>query len=259
MKMDADTLAVCKEAAKKWNVFAQVHPEDHIFRFLYENTSFATKEQAIHYYFDDGANSSKQLLHLVQDICKFGDKPFELLEFASGYGCVTRHLRNLSSIVATTACDIHPEAVRFINDELRGDAVLSDRCPEKLHFSKTFDIVFALSFFSHMPEHSFTRWLKALFSFVKPGGFLIFTTHGLASMANFSDMPAFNREGFAFLPSSEQKDLDVQEYGQTIVKPHYVLARLFELPAMTLKFFHAGRWWGHQDLYVVQRQSAPPH
>jgi hypothetical protein len=36
-------------------------------------------------------------------------------------------------------------------------------------------------FISHMPKTTFGRWLKQLFSLVRPGGYLIFTTHGLVS------------------------------------------------------------------------------
>ena len=50
--------------------------------------------------------------------------------------------------------------------------------PELFKSSGSFDLTIALSFFSHLPDESFARWLIELFATVKPGGILAFTTHG---------------------------------------------------------------------------------
>lgn len=188
----------------------------------------------------------------MKDICGFdGEQKLHLLEFVSGYGCVTRHIKNVIPFSVTTACNIHQQAVQFIKEKLGTEAVLSASRPEDLHIKPEFDVVFALSFFSHMPKNKFPQWLRKLASFVKPGGYLIFTTHGLESPKYFPNCQ-FDEEGFYFHPASEQKDLSTQGYGITCNHPAYAFARIFEIPKLTLKYFHEGYWWGHQDVFVVK-------
>jgi 2-polyprenyl-3-methyl-5-hydroxy-6-metoxy-1,4-benzoquinol methylase len=214
---------------------------------------------AVDYYFYDGANSSKMLHRLLTEICGYGQKQIRLLDFASGYGCVTRHLKNHIPFCMHTACDIHPEAVRFIEDKLSVNTVLSTHKPEDLNMKKTYDVVFALSFFSHMPKSSFSRWLRKLASIVKPEGFLIFSTHGLVSRRKHFNKCKFDEEGFYFRHSSEQKDLDTAEYGMTVVRPEYVLEQIFKTPNLTLKYFHEGYWWNHQDIYIAKSTAEQIH
>jgi 2-polyprenyl-3-methyl-5-hydroxy-6-metoxy-1,4-benzoquinol methylase len=151
----------------------------------------------------------------------------------------------------TTACGIHEDAVQFIKEQLGLEAVMSSSHPNDLILHQSFDVVFALSFFSHMPKNTFARWLKKLASFVKPGGYLIFTTHGLLSRVFFHNCK-LDKDGFYFSITSEQKDLSQEDYGCALVEPQYVFDRIFEIPNNTLKYFHEGYWWGHQDIYIVK-------
>src|SRR5262249_49917485 len=118
--------------------------------------------------------------------------------------------------------------------------------PQNFCVDKKYDVSFALSFFSHMPETTWPHWLAALLETVKPGGLLIFTTHGRAS-AKFFGEPVLSDTGFWFRAESEQKDLEVSEYGQTIVTPGYVFQQISTLPTAWPCFFQQAYWWDHQD------------
>ena len=76
-----------------------------------------------------------------------------------------------------------------------------------------------------MPDTTWFRWLQTLYNAVSPGGLFIFTTHGYQSKKYFG-FPALNEQGYWFLPSSEQLDLDVHQYGQTIVSPLTYVTKL---------------------------------
>ena len=233
-------------------MITDIHPDDFIFRFLWNNPNFPTKENALEYYYNDGAKSAARLRGLLADVCQFGERPIDLLEFASGFGCVTRHLRKAIPSCKAVSCDIHPEAIRFLRERLRVEAVQSASVPEELNPGSSFDVVFALSFFSHMPKMTFTRWMQMLASVIRPNGFLIFTAHGIVSRDKHLSQFQLDDEGFYFHAESEQKDLDAAEYGTTITAPKYVLARAFAMPNVRLRYFHEGFWWDHQDLYIFQ-------
>jgi SAM-dependent methyltransferase len=229
-----------------------IHNEDFIYRFLLTNP--ATEQNATTYYFEDGHRSAVTLKHLINRYTNLSTADdLSLLEFASGYGCVTRHLPVVMPTVTMTACDIHEKAVDFIENSLAIRSVISTSRPEHFRLGRTFDIVFALSFFSHMPETSWGAWLEALFRHVSPGGYLIFTTHGNVTRDKLYPDLQLHDDGFWFSSTSEQGDLDGSEYGTSITTPEYVTQQIYRRLQAPLALFSQGSWWGHQDTYIVAR------
>jgi 2-polyprenyl-3-methyl-5-hydroxy-6-metoxy-1,4-benzoquinol methylase len=252
-----EILELCKISAVKHGVIPDIHPDDFIFHFLLNHPSLQQKKDAVDYYFDDGARSAKKLADILYTDLKFQKGiHMKILEFASGYGCLTRHLSRELPDVTIVSCDIHEEAIDFIKSKLKTDTILSESVPEKLRLNAEYDVVFALSFFSHMPESTWGRWIKTLFSGLKENGFLIFTTHGMASAKLFGD-PVIPSNGFWFLPDSEQKDLNLNDYGTTVVTPEYVITELYRQVRSPLVLYRYAFWWTHQDLYIVQKLPCP--
>jgi SAM-dependent methyltransferase len=242
-----------RASAAKYSVSPEIHDDDLLLQFLLTHPAFPDPEQAIDYYFSDGAESARKLGDiLMRNPVRPAHGRYSLLEFASGYGMVTRHLPQHLAGADIVSCDIHDQAVEFINSKLHSPAVASRHVPEELRLDHAFDVVFALSFFSHMPEATFGRWLQALFALVQPGGILVFTTHGLASQRIFGDVTV-SESGFAFMPSSEQGDLDSAEYGSSISTPDYVIGKVYRRLRAPIREFKHAYWWGHQDLYVLAK------
>ena len=229
-----------------------IHPGDFMYWYCCQHPSL-TLEQAIRYYFWDGGRSAAMLASLLAELGVPKAPPIRLLEFASGYGCVTRHLRK-NSDYDVVSCDIHPQAIDFLKNQIKVKAIPSVDIPEEFAPADQFDVVFALSFFSHMPRRSFGRWLKALYSSLTVPGHLIFTTHGLKSCENIGitlhDIPA---DGFWFRAQSEQSDLDTAVYGSALCTPEFVVHEIDQLPGASLALFKHAHWWDHQDLFVVKR------
>ena len=243
---------IIQDKAREYDVIPDIHDHDFIFQFLVENKSFKSVNDAINYYFMDGRKSARKLSGFIGDLNPSNGENIKVLEFASGYGCVTRHFNNELPGIDITSCDIHDDAVRFIESKLEGKAILSHAVPELLKLDVQYDVVFALSFFSHMPKSTWSRWLKSLASCTKKNGYILFTTQGIESRKYFGN-PELDNEGFWFKSESEQKDLDTSEYGQTIVSPKYVFSAINNLNLLELNRYYKSNWWGHQDLYIVQR------
>jgi SAM-dependent methyltransferase len=241
--------------AARFAVASAIHPEDHIFNFVFNHPGFPSRDSAISYYFSDGANSAEQFVALLAQHSAPSAQLPSVLEFASGYGCVTRHLALKKSFVLRS-CDIHPQANRFVERELDVGCIQSSSCPESLRLPRPFDVVFALSFFSHMPLTTWSRWLVRLIETASPGGLIIFTTHGAKSRPHFGN-PEICDLGFWFKADSEQADLPFQQYGQTITMPTFVLQNIASIPGAELVEMREGYWWSHQDLYVLRRRDLP--
>ena len=98
-------------------------------------------------------------------------------------------------------------------------------------------------------------WLEKLYSLVKEGGYLVFTTHGLKSRVHFGN-PDIPEDGFWFsTQGSEQEDIDANEYGQTIVLKEFVDQEVSSRILTKLTIFREGFWWNHQDLYVIRKSN----
>jgi SAM-dependent methyltransferase len=244
-------LEIVARLAATHGVIPDIHPDDHMFTYMRDNLNM-TLEQAVNSYFVHGAESFEHLRSLVTQYR--ATQKLSLLEFASGYGCVTRFIATRSPEWATTCCDIHPAAVKFINDYLSVPAIQSVPVPEDLKLPDSYDVVFALSLFSHLPAKIWFRWLRALSDCVKPGGLLIFTTHGMVS-ARIQKFPPLDSDGYWFHPFSEQKDLDSADYGTTITTFDFVLRQVKALPSFRLLNFQEGLWRKNQDVYVLERSG----
>ena len=243
-----------RENAATTDVVAAVHPQDFIYWFCCKNPHL-TLEAAISYYFSDGARSADKLNGLVTELGFERGQPIKLLEFASGYGCVTRHLKKQARW-DLTSCDIHSEAIDFLDRQIGVKTLQSVHIPEQFATIEKYDVVFALSFFSHMPKSSFGRWLRALYGSLRAPGYLIFTTHGVKSCGAFGITPdEIPADGFRFWANSEQDDLDTVEYGSTLAASEFVINEIYhQLGAPIARFKQAG-WWGLQDLWVVKKDK----
>lgn len=224
-----------------------IDKNDFIFHFVNNHLSH-TNESAINYYFLNGLDSTIKLKNILDE---YKINNGTLLEFASGYGCLTRHMANIIPFMDVTCSDIHDNAIFFIKNILKYKTIKSKTIPEELIIDK-FRVIFVLSFFSHMPIKTWERWLQKLFSLVQNGGILIFTCHSKTSAKNSGiKMPD---SGFFFTNNSEQKDLSSEEYGMTITLPHFVFKYIDQLENVEHVKFLPSYWWEHQDLYIISKK-----
>lgn len=206
---------------------------------------------AITQYFSGGEDCARKFASLCERL--LNREPTSVLEFAAGYGRVARYSRNLMPGTEWHASDIHREAIDFLQSRLGVSAHLSSSRPEAWSIGRTFEIVFALSFFSHIPDATFRRWLVRLWTALEPGGFLIFTTHGAVSLRNMK--AAFDKRGYYWNQASDQLDLNPSDYGTSAVSRRYVERALAPIRDADLVQYSEAFWWNHQDLYVVRKKA----
>src|SRR3984893_3363010 len=111
-KLPEEAKTACQAAALRYGVSGAVHPSDWIFWFLYNLAIFPSKLAATETYFADGADCACKFRSLIEE-----QRPVagaRILEFAAGYGRVTRHLRKVVPEAAVLACDIRPDAVTVV-------------------------------------------------------------------------------------------------------------------------------------------------
>ena len=175
-----------------------------------------------------------------------------VLEMACGYGRVTRHLVRELAPHRITAAEILAPAVGFVGGTFGVDARRSCTEPEAFDVGRGFDLVFVSSLFSHLPRPRFEAWLTRLYDTLAPEGLLVFSTHGPAVRP---EVPK-DASGFTFVPSSESRELEGEEYGSTFVSRAVVEEIAGRCGVAHLGFLERELWMV-QDVVVASPAPVP--
>lgn len=102
-----------------------------------------------------------------------------ILDFGCGCGRVVRHVMARAPGARLHGTDYNPALVRWCRRHLHGaEFSLNDLAPPTPLAGETFDLVYAFSVFTHLTESLQHAWLAELRRITRPGGWIIFTTHG---------------------------------------------------------------------------------
>ena len=200
------------------------------------------------------------------------------LEFGDGarvldFGCSSaRHLRVLQAWrpeVAWMGCDPNERSIAWAASALPGiEFFVSPQEPPLAVDTASLDAVFAISVWSHFAHGAAIRWLAEMTRVTRPGGLLIFTTQGTASLAHYlrhgeiddeyavSATEALLVAGHGFNPvfgSDGDHGVESPEWGMGHLSLEW-LAR-HTLPHWTLESYEPGRIEENQDLVVLRRRD----
>jgi trans-aconitate methyltransferase len=223
-----------------------VHPSDEMHATLRQLGLAA--DAAEFEYLRSGREPLQLLEHVLRRAGTRCAEQASLLEFACGYGRLTRWLVHALPAARVHASDIMPEAVAHVRASHGVHAFVSDTQPEHVELGGPHDLIWVGSLFSHLPEPRFRAWLARLGASLSPRGLLAFSTHGESLQA----ADARNERGFVFEPHSENQRLVSTEYGTTYVRPATVAAWTRELGLAHVSCAEREVWLT-QDLHVVAR------
>jgi SAM-dependent methyltransferase len=173
------------------------------------------------------------------------------LDFAGGYGRSTRFLSRELALKRIWTCDIYPKAVAFQKRHYGVNGIVSVPDPKKFPTKRKFDFIFASSFFSHMPETTFGRWMETLYGLLTERGILVFSTHDISLRPPSKRVP---ETGILFMAKSESQALDHNQYGSTYVSEDFVSRVVDRVTAGRGHLHRINRGLNRfQDLYIVAK------
>jgi SAM-dependent methyltransferase len=179
------------------------------------------------------------------------DELGSILDFGCGCGRVVRRWAGLAA-TAVAGSDMNEGAIEWCRRNLPFARFEVNKLEPPLAFDpESFDLVYALSVFTHLPEELERRWIDELTRVLRPGGFLLLSTHGEAYLPRLTPS---ERERFAAgelvvrRPEAAGTNLCT-----TFHPPRYVqetLAGGFE----PLEFIPEGATGNpHQDLFLLRK------
>ena len=209
-------------------------------------------------YLSIGLNGARIIRKLAKR--KFGDlkKANSILDFASGYGRLTRFLVLETDPDKIWVSDIKEQANDFQEKQFGVHGVSSTYIPEEFKPGRKFDLIFVASLFSHLPEDTFRRWLKVLFDLITDRGVLAFTVHDMRLEVSGTPGEFKYFESNEDLLFYEVEDIieDKTKYGITFVTDHYMNALFESLGIGPMQHYRYEKALGqHQDMYVVTKEQ----
>lgn len=209
------------------------------------------RDKALFAYFRSGHSIAGGLLQVLR--WRFppwfgGNTAGRVLDFASGYGRITRFLVREIPPERLWVADVYEGGVRFQEERFGVHGVVSTVRPEELDLRETFDAILVTSLFTHLPEERFLAWLRVLLGRLEPGGVLAFSTHDPSLLVPCPPMP---ESGLLFQEISESGSLDTGDYGSTWVTEAFVRGAIARVaPSASVHRLERGLC-NYQDLYLA--------
>jgi 2-polyprenyl-3-methyl-5-hydroxy-6-metoxy-1,4-benzoquinol methylase len=245
---------------------SEIHEEDDL---LHYSLDVVSTEPAFRYYravqtyFAGGEWNASEVEKVLGDVgFSLGDAS-SFLEFACGYGRLTRHFVHSISPSKVTVSDIDRRAVDFVTEKLGVRGFYSAPTPEQLIHDDRYDVIVVVSLFSHLPIQQWAPWLKRMNEMLHPGGLLLFSVlgaHAWEVNVSDADQNAFQAmaDGFRYKEQNETRGrLSTGDYGMAYVSEEYVERVVSENFAGELLMSCPQALNGFQDIYVLQSISDP--
>ncbi|MET3580130.1 SAM-dependent methyltransferase [Mesorhizobium robiniae] len=109
-------------------------------------------------------------------------KPKTILDFGCGVGRVALKM-HAEKKWPTHCCDVNRIGAAYLQRQIPEISVLHTKYDPPLPYEdRTFDAIYSVSVWTHMPEEAQDRWLKEMARILKPGGIALITTSGYKAM-----------------------------------------------------------------------------
>jgi SAM-dependent methyltransferase len=191
----------------------------------------------------------------------------DALDFGCSSGRVVRVLAAAYPQTAWHGCDPNAAAIAWAADALPAiDFFRSGDEPPLPLADASLDLIFAISIWSHFEPALGLRWFDEMHRLIAPGGHLVWTTHGFASVEHYASRglrPAdqsaaiaaalYSRGAWYAAEFGDDGDWGVVNpaWGTAFLSPEWVLTNL--LPRWRVLEFAPGRNQSNQDVYVLRR------
>jgi SAM-dependent methyltransferase len=175
-----------------------------------------------------------------------------ILDFGCGCGRVIRHWARLDA--AVHGCDYNPRAIEWCRRHFPfARFEVNALSPPLPYGAGQFDLVYALSVFTHLPESLALAWMREMERVLNVGGWLIVTTHGESCLGDLTpEQQSQVRRGRAVV--KDEGSAGTNRCG-VYVSEEYVRRHLAERFQVVDFLPRGAKGNPPQDLALLQRRS----
>jgi len=189
------------------------------------------------------------------------------LDFGCSSGRVVRVLAAAYPETRWHGCDPNAPAIEWAGENLPDiELFVNGDAPPLPLADGSLDLAYAISIWSHFAPGLGLSWFAEMHRLIRPGGYLVCTTHGLTSVGLYARLclrtpqqsddilGALYRQGWWYAPEfGEKGDWGVvnPDWGTAFLSPEWMLTQL--CPRWRVLEFAPGRNQDNQDVYVLQR------
>lgn len=177
-----------------------------------------------------------------------------MLDFGCGCGRTIIWFADRERPTRLHGTDVDAEAISWCQDNLDfAEFTVNGSLPPLDYPPEAFDLVYAISVFTHLDEDHQFRWLEELRRVTTPGGLVLLTVHGPHAQRNLPPRVSsvLEEEGFAFTGSDDWRGVFPEWYQTAYHTERYVLERYSEYFDV-LEYLPRGMN-GHQDVVVLRK------
>jgi SAM-dependent methyltransferase len=192
----------------------------------------------------------------------YASPPQSILDFGSGAGRVTRWLRAAFPTARLTASDLRLGDLRFCADTFGAESWMVETDIESLIPPNRFDLIWAGSVMTHLPEESTKQLLRKFCEWLGPGGTMTTSLHGRhwlkyymnsdtrQRMHDPPEIPSnYEASGYGYADYPQQAG-----YGLSIVTPTWTASTAERIPDCRIVAFGEENW-GNHDILTLQKTS----
>ncbi len=203
-------------------------------------------------YFDSGKDTAEWIKKEIDNFKII--KNWNILDWGCGPGRVIRHLPTIiGNDCSFFGSDYNPEYVTWCAKNIPNVTFKKNELNPPLLFNTgEMDLVYGLSIFTHLSEHSHYEWIDELLRVLKPGGVLFITTHGDITKQNMIEAELGQYEKGELVTRSNVKE---GHRMYVAYQPPAFMEKLFAHKAKVLSH-QSGKqqsWGLQQDLWIVEK------
>ena len=156
-----------------------------------------------------GDKTYQSFVSLLDSIGKTFDEFQTVLDFGCGCGRVIRAMKRHKPDINFHGADIDAEAISWLqaNYARIGEFRSLPYRPPCSYEDDSFDFIYGISVFTHLPEDMQFEWLEELARIAKPGAVILLTTHGQKHWSAFEnpELTIMEEKGFHYrdVPTTE--------------------------------------------------------
>ena len=207
----------------------------------------------LEWFASSGLAAATSLADSLESIGRPFDSFDALLDFGCGCGRVLRHLSSLQS-VRVHGCDYNRAAISWSRRYLPfARLATNDLRPPLPYEDGTFDLVYALSVFTHLPLDLQRAWLTELRRVLRPGGVLV------VSLLGEHYLPRLTADEHERFRAGQPVVRNEQRAGTNLCAAYHPMCFVRDQwgAGFAMRVFRPEGALGnpHQDLYVFERSQ----